>query len=99
MQLDRTTVLRSQGVDLVSVNNGRYTATEHRILARLSDGLPHSREDLLKCLEDSQAELATLQVHISNIRKKLPTGYRIVCELHKNSPHYTHVRKLAGDEE
>jgi DNA-binding CsgD family transcriptional regulator len=81
-------------------NGSRYTPTEGILITLLSDGLAHSRDELLACLEDDQATYQNVKVHISHIRKKLrPRGEDIVCELTPGggrTPHYRHVRLLGS---
>jgi DNA-binding response OmpR family regulator len=59
----------------------QFTATEQRILKVLADGRPHTVDELLACLEDSQAELNALLIHIFRIRRKM-------------RPHDQHIRTL-----
>jgi DNA-binding response OmpR family regulator len=57
-----------------------YTPTEQRMLDLLSDGFVHTKEELKRCLWDELARIETVQVHISNLRKKLrPQGRDIIC--------------------
>lgn len=48
---------------------GEFTRTQRRILEMLNDGTYRTREELLTCLQDSQADYSTLSVHIFNIRR------------------------------
>ena len=74
-----------------------FTPTQQSILAILADGLSHRRLDVLKGLNDSQAELNALHTHICMIRKKLrPMGQDIICELNGRAISYRHVRLLAS---
>lgn len=76
-------------------SESKRSTIRDRILAILSDGMPHCRYELLACLEDSEAELRTLQVHISMMRKPIRLrGEDIVCELFDGSPHYRHIKLL-----
>ena len=80
------------------VGNG-FTPTENAMLRVLRDGMPHSREELHACLPDPLNELNRIQIHISNIRRKLrPIRENIVCELCEGKPHYRHIRLLSHDE-
>jgi len=75
-------------------SNG-YTRTEKKIVNLLSDGLPHTREEVHDCLWDEEAPLTAIQMHISRIRAKIrPRGEEIVCELRHRTIHYRHVRLL-----
>lgn len=74
-----------------------YTPTEKRILAVLSDGLPHKRHEIHACLCDDLSGLTAIQAHISNIRKRLRAiGEEIVCELSGGTITYRHVRLLSS---
>lgn len=76
-------------------NEKGHTTIRERILAVLSDGMPHCRYELLKCFEDDKARLKTLQAHISVMRKPIRLrGEDIVCELFDGSPHYRHIKLL-----
>ncbi len=66
--------------------------TQKAIVAVLMDGKPHTREELLGCL-DELSSLKTLQVHICGIRKAInSSGLHVVCELANNRIHYRMVR-------
>lgn len=71
-----------------------YTPTQKRILEALADGMPHSYAELLKCLNDDLGTLPLLVVHITNLRKKLPKGEEIICQLAGYSRGYRHIRSL-----
>jgi DNA-binding response OmpR family regulator len=74
-----------------------FTPTEQRFLALLSDGLPHDRRELHSLLWDEYSELSAIQVHLSNIRKRLrPRGEDIICELHARTIKYRWVRLIQG---
>lgn len=69
-----------------------FTATENRIVELLSDGRPHRREEIHALLSDNLAALPAIQVHISNIRKKIKLrGEDILCTLVNRQIHYQHV--------
>lgn len=75
--------------------NGKFTPTQARILAVLSDGLPHTPEELVGCLWDEMTSVKTVRVHIHAIRKILrPAGQDIVCEYIRRDCLYRHVRLL-----
>ena len=69
-----------------------------KILQVLSDGLPHSKKELIPCLSDelSIKPNAAVRQHISNLRKILKLrGETIVCELgYHGQIFYRHVRLL-----
>lgn len=75
--------------------NGEYTATQQAMLDILSDGLPHTREELHACCGPSCRR--TIQVHLSHIRKKLrPKGEDILCTYTNRGWRYQHVRLLCS---
>lgn len=76
-----------------------FTQTEQRILEILSDGMPHHGTELLGRVLGEHGSLPTIQVHISNIRKKLlPIGQTILSECNPRNAAgtyaYRHVRLL-----
>lgn len=71
-----------------------FTVTEKKLLEILSDGMPHSKYQLLEVLDDGLAAVGALRVHITNIRKKLPAGQIIVCEYARQQTFYRHARLL-----
>lgn len=78
------------------MNDNGFTKTQNAMLAVLSDGQPHTREELHKCLPDELSEMSAVRFHISNIRKVLrPKGQDIVCELKYGKIHYRHVRIIS----
>lgn len=75
--------------------NGKFTPIHLRILEILSDGLPHTPEELLPAIGDELADIPTLQVHICRIRKVLrPAGQDIIAEYVRRDCRYRHVRLL-----
>lgn len=73
------------------------TNVQKKMLAILSDGLPHSRQELHACLSDDMGPLSNIQSHISGIRKVLrPKGQDILCEIFNRTVHYRQVRLLAS---
>lgn len=75
--------------------NGRFTPTQTRLLSILADGMPHTPEELLTCLDDPLSELINLQLHISLLRKKLrPAGQDIILEYIRRDRQYRQVRLL-----
>ena len=74
-----------------------YTPTEQRIIDLLSDGLPHTRADVIKCLKDHLADFNTLAVHMFNLRRKVrPCGQDILLVYRKGGYHYQYVILLSG---
>ena len=55
------------------IGNGKpkLTPTQRRMLGLLSDGLPHPRRELVDLLWDQASHPSTIQMHISNLRKKI----------------------------
>lgn len=73
------------------------TPTEQKIIDLLSDGLPHQRADVLKCVNDRLADLHTLAVHMFNIRRKVrPFGKDVLLVTRKGGYHYQYVILLSG---
>ncbi len=76
-----------------------YTPTQAKILALLSDGLPHSRKEIHGCLPDELSNITTIQAHISYMRKSLrPKGEDILCEIYNRTVHYRHVRLIGSSD-
>lgn len=79
------------------VLNSRFTATEQRMLAVLSDGQRHRREELHACLWDNQGALSNIKMHLSNLRRKLrPKGQDIVTELYYGGIYIRQIRYLVS---
>ncbi len=53
------------------LGNISFTKTEGKIVAILRDGGAHRWQELFECLPDELGPKVNLQMHISNIRKKL----------------------------
>lgn len=72
-----------------------YTPIQQRILALLSDGMPHDRWDVLKCIGDSLATLPTLHQHLYLLRLRLRMiNQEILCERRQGRYMYRHVKLL-----
>ena len=69
-----------------------FTKTEQAMLAVLSDGRPHSVEELNACCGPCSRN--TARVHLTSIRKKLPPSERILCISLGKAKRYQHVRLL-----
>lgn len=70
---------------------------KERMLRLLSDGLPHTRQELHSCLNDDLGALSNIRAHISSIRQTLRRrGEDIVCELVTRRICYRHIRLLAS---
>jgi hypothetical protein len=77
----------------VSEGNG-YTATQKSMLRILSDGLPHSREELHEVCGPSL--VGVVAYHVMEIRKKLASkGETIVALRIHRQAHYQQVRLLS----
>lgn len=79
---------------LIPVNG--WTPTEKRIIDLLSDGLPHTRDEVFKCLWDDQSNLDAIKGHLSRMRDKAP-HLDIVCTLHHRRICYRLVRRLRDE--
>ena len=81
----------------------RYTPTQCRILAVLSDGQLHSRDELFACLNDDMTNLTCLRVHLAYLRKKMAEiGETIkTVKFHTKGPGnwYQHVRLISTSED
>lgn len=56
-----------------------FTPTEERIFDLLSDGHPHSRDELFKCLTDDLADTSAIRPHLTRLRGKInPKGFDIL---------------------
>lgn len=70
----------------------KFTPTQRRIMHVLSDGLPHHRDEVLRCIDDPMASRSNVANHILLVRRKLrPLGHDIVCELYRASIYYRHI--------
>lgn len=70
------------------------TPTQRCLLHTLSDGLPHTRRELHRCLPDDLGALSNIKVHLSAMRKLLrPRGEDILCVLHNRTICYCLVRR------
>lgn len=77
-----------------------YTPTQQSILNVLADGRPHSRDELIGCLEDDFANRKNLNVHLANLRARIrPVGRDIVCELVNRRICYRHVMLISNGSE
>lgn len=66
--------------------SAKFTAVETRILRLLSDGMPHTKEEVHSCLSDELGPLKNISVQLSNLRKKLrPMGQDVVCYFWKGT--------------
>ena len=76
----------------------RITPAERRILDLFSDGEAHTSAEIKAAVgEDYEIEQGTVNVYMTNIRKKLPAGQTILCVWVRGKPQYRHVRLLVPD--
>lgn len=75
-----------------------YTNTQRRILALLSDGQGHTKQEIFDtCIEDELAKLSAVNPHIMNLRRKLQeSGQTIVLERNGGVGRYRIARLLAN---
>lgn len=81
---------------MLVVNN--LTPTEKRIVQALSDGDNHTREELLKCLDDEMATDIAFYAHVQRLRTKLRNAGHDVVSVNVRGPKYRMVRLLAKDD-
>ena len=61
-----------------------WTPTQRRLMDVLGDGEPHTREQLVACLEDSQSEWRNVNPHLVAIRKRLRLERQdVICQVLK----------------
>lgn len=71
------------------MTNNSFTPTQQRILEVLGDGMPHSRSELMKCIDDPLSDYTCLNNQLSKIRRKIrPKAREIVCETVHRQTHY-----------
>ena len=59
----------------------QMTPTQRRMLALLSDGKVHSKEEMHKCLCDELGRIENISPHVTHLRQQLRTVNRdLVCE-------------------
>lgn len=72
-----------------------FTPIQRAMLQVLSDGMPHTREELHACCGPSSR--GTIQVHICELRKRLrQRSENILCVLSSKGIRYQHVRMLVS---
>jgi hypothetical protein len=75
----------------------RFTATQRRILAVLSDGLPHSKAELEAAMLNEFNSRDAIHFHITKTRQKLlQKGETILCQASGRTRKYIHVRLLSS---
>ena len=59
-----------------------FSPTEQRIMDLLSDGLPHTKKEMVACLADPMGGEDNVKPHLHNLRKKLLTrNEAVLCVL------------------
>lgn len=75
-----------------------FTPRQQLIISQLSDGGYHPAVTMYES-ELGRSELAALQVHISELRKKLnPRGYDILCVIRNRRKGYQLVRLISQED-
>jgi DNA-binding CsgD family transcriptional regulator len=70
----------------------RLRPVERKMLDVLSDGKPHTPQELQACLWDEQGPLSTVRVHLTCLRKKLrPRGQDVAVQILGGRTTYTLV--------
>ncbi len=73
-----------------------YTPTHKRMLKVLSDGMPHKKEELHKCLDDDLASVSCVRKHLSTLRSQLKKiNEDVICEYKDRSFFYRHIVLLS----
>lgn len=74
-----------------------FTPVQQRFVDVLRDGKPHTRKELILCLQDSEATWDNISVHMSAIRRVLrPRGLEVLCVFFKRQLGYQLVRPFNG---
>ena len=78
----------------------KYTPTEQRIIDLLSDGLMHSSNELLGCLEGAdELSKSAVRQHIFNMRRKMAEAAEYIsCEVYSGRLYWRHVRLIVTPE-
>lgn len=71
------------------------TPTQQRIVDQLSDGYRHHRDDVLRCLDDPEADFGAMATAIHRLRNVIQkVGYDVTCEVYMNKIQYRLVRTI-----
>lgn len=85
----------SNGDGAPSQPRGRRVTVPQRMLNLLSDGHPHSAQELHGCLEDELGPVENIKAHLTFLRKVLePRGEDITCRVRGGIAWYAHVRSI-----
>jgi hypothetical protein len=79
------------------VSVAEFTPTQRCMYDLLADGLPHTREELRRCLPDDMGSRSNIRSHIFRIRKILePDGLDVLCVIGNRPISYRLVRLLVN---
>ena len=78
-------------------NSNGWTPTERKFLDLLRGGEHVHRAEMLACLDDSEASMGTVHVHVANINSRLRAkGREILCVSRGKFVVWKMVRLLGG---
>lgn len=66
----------------------KFTPTERRILDKLSDMREHTLKELRDCLDNKDAEVNTVYVHLMRIRGKIETQGQSIALIMRDRKRY-----------
>jgi len=73
----------------------KLTATERRLFQMFSDGEPHTKAELITCLNDELADCHAMQLHLTRMRPKIrEQGLLVVTQYISGRVHYRMVRAI-----
>lgn len=72
-----------------------FTPVEQKIMDVLCDSKPHLKSHIVHEVGEGYWSDANLRIHLTNIRKKLPPGHEIICQV---DSHHTYFRYLVTPE-
>lgn len=76
----------------MSIADLKFTRTERTILAVLSDGMPHPRQQLIDCIPHGQGDRTNVNWFLHRIRQKLrKKRHDVICEWRSRQVYYRHV--------
>jgi hypothetical protein len=85
----------------MSKGNGdgiHFMPVQQRMMDLLSDGMPHSLQEMHGCLHDELGPISNIYMHVLMIRKRLrPIGEDLAYERIFGVGHYRHVRKVRSN--
>ena len=74
----------------------QLTPTERRLYDMLSDGEPHTKEELQTCMSDTLTGQQVMQVHLVNMRPKIRSrGLGVLTQTIKGKLHYRMVQFIS----